>query len=85
MPCIVAERPHRRQSCPLPLPSATDNLLAMYAVARLLQLAALIILPLSILAQLSQAITLGQMLQFLVVGVCLFTIGYLLQTFTGKK
>lgn len=57
----------------------------MYAIARFLQVAALVILPLSILAQLSQAISLGQMLQFLVVGVCLFTIGYLLQAYSGKR
>jgi uncharacterized membrane protein len=56
----------------------------MHAVARLLQLVALVILPLSILAQLSEAITLGQMLRFLVVGICLFTIGYLLQVYSGK-
>jgi hypothetical protein len=57
----------------------------MYAVARLLQLAALLILPLSIVAQLNEAISLGQMLQFLVAGVCLFTIGYLLQTYSGRN
>ena len=56
----------------------------MYAIARLLQIAALMILPLTILAQLSEAISLGQMLQFLVVGICLFSIGYLLQQYSGK-
>ena len=71
---------------PLPLPPrrAADTVLSMYAMARLLQFAALVILPLSIFAQLSNSITLGQMLQFLVVGICLFTIGYLLQSYSGK-
>ena len=56
----------------------------MYALARLLQFAALVILPLSIMAELNDAISSGQMLRFLVVGICLFTIGYLLQAYFGK-
>jgi hypothetical protein len=68
----------------LPKQRAPDNVLAMYALARLLQFAALVILPLSIMAQLSDAISAGQMLRFLVVGICLFTIGYLLQAYSGK-
>ena len=74
---IVAERKHRRHSRPLPNRGAPDNVLAMYALARMLQFAALVILPLSIMAQLNEAISSGQMLRFLVVGICLFTIGYL--------
>jgi len=57
----------------------------MYAIARLLQIAGLTIPPLAILAQLSDSITLGQMLQFLVAAIALFSIGYLLQTFTVGK
>jgi hypothetical protein len=57
----------------------------MYAVARFLQLVGLTILPLAIMAQLNDSITLGQMLQFLVAGVAVFSIGYLLQSFTIGK
>lgn len=81
---IVSNDRHRRHSRPLPIRSAPDNVLAMYALARLMQFAALVILPLSVMAQLSDQISAGQMLRFLVVGICLFTIGYLLQTYTGK-
>lgn len=55
----------------------------MYALSRLLQIAGLILLPLAMIAQLNQAITLGAMLRFLVVGVCLFSIGYILQRYFG--
>jgi hypothetical protein len=50
-----------------------------------MQLAGLTIPPLSIVAQLAGSITAGQLLQFLVASVCFFTIGYLLQTYTGQK
>jgi hypothetical protein len=69
----------------LPNRGTADTVPAMVAVARLLQFVALVILPLSIFAQLSEAISLGQMLQFLVVGICLFAIGYLMQAYSGKK
>jgi hypothetical protein len=55
----------------------------MVAIARMLQLAGLTIPPLAIIAQLSGSITLGQMLRFLAAAVCLFSIGYLLQHYTG--
>lgn len=65
-------------------PLATDGtVLGMIPIARLLQLAGLAIPPLAIVAQLTASITLGQMLQFLVVAVCLFAIGYLLQRYSG--
>ena len=51
-----------------------------------MQAAALfVILPLAMIAQLAEQISAGQMLQFLVAGVCLFTIGYLLQAYGGAK
>lgn len=53
----------------------------MYSIARLLQLAGLILLPLAMFAQLNNSISLGQMLRFLVAGVCLFSIGYILQRY----
>lgn len=55
----------------------------MYPLARLFQLLGLAIPPLAIVAQLGERISAGQMLQFLVVSVCLFGVGYLLQTY-GK-
>jgi hypothetical protein len=55
----------------------------MLKLGRILQLAALIILPLSMMAQLSGSISLGQMLQFLFVAVGIFTLGYLLQRYSG--
>jgi hypothetical protein len=65
----------------------SDNVHFMYTLARLLQIAGLVILPLAMFAQLSypEQFKLGPMLQFLVVGVCLFTIGYLLQAYSGRK
>jgi len=62
---------------------ASDTVLGMYRFARLLQIAGLTIPPLSIIAQLSNTISLGQMLGFLVVSVCLFSLGYLLQAYFG--
>lgn len=57
----------------------------MYTVARFLQLAGLTIPPLAIMAQLNGNIKPGPMLQFLVVSVALFSIGYFLQTYTTGK
>jgi hypothetical protein len=57
----------------------------MHALARLLQVAGLIILPLAMVAQLDERIRAGQMLQFMIVGACLFTVGYLLQQNTGPR
>jgi hypothetical protein len=56
----------------------------MRAFARLLQLAGLAIPILAMVAQLMERIRAGQMLQFLVVSVCLFTAGYLLQQYGGE-
>ena len=53
----------------------------MRTVARLLQLIALAIPPLAMIAQLSERIRPGQMLQFLMVAVGLFTTGYLIQAY----
>jgi len=61
------------------------NVLGMFKLGRFLQFAALVILPLSMMAQLSGAISLGQMLRFLLVGVGIFTMGYLLQRYLGNS
>lgn len=55
----------------------------MYSVARLLQMIGLTIPPLAIIAQLTSNIDLKQMLGFLVASVAVFTIGYLLQRYSG--
>jgi hypothetical protein len=55
----------------------------MFKLGRVMQFVALVILPLAMLSQLSGSITLGQMLQFLLVGVGIFTLGYLLQRYSG--
>jgi hypothetical protein len=55
----------------------------MYTVARFLQVVGLTIPMLAIAAQLFERITLGQMLGFLVVAVCVFLIGHQLQRFSG--
>jgi hypothetical protein len=59
------------------------NLLGMAKVGRFLQLAALVILPLAMMAQLSNAIDLKMMLRFLFVGVGIFTMGWLMQRYSG--
>ena len=56
----------------------------MYTLARLLQIVGLVIPPLAIVAQLNESITLGQMLGFLVVAICVFMIGQTLQRTTGR-
>lgn len=56
----------------------------MAAIARLLQLAGLTIPLLAILAELNHSITLGQMLMFLVVSICLFSIGHLIERYSGS-
>jgi hypothetical protein len=55
----------------------------MYSIARLMQILGLVIPPCAIIAELSQSISTGQMLGFLVVAVCLFYIGNLLQRCSG--
>jgi hypothetical protein len=55
----------------------------MRPFARLMQFVGLTIPPLALIAQLREAITTGQMLRFLIVSVCLFTVGYLMQQYSG--
>ena len=70
-------------ACALPAIAPGVTVLTMVALARLIQTAGLIIPPLAIIAQLMEQITLGQMLGFLIVSVGLFTLGYLLQQYSG--
>ena len=55
----------------------------MYKFARFLQLVGLTIPILAVVAQLNQTIKANMMLGFLVVSVLVFSIGYLLQRYTG--
>jgi hypothetical protein len=57
----------------------------MRSIARLLQLVGLTIPPLAVIAELLNHIGTKQLLQFLVVSVCIFLVGYLLQQYTGSK
>jgi hypothetical protein len=59
------------------------TVLNMLSLARLLQLIGLTIPPLAIIAQLTENISLGQMLGFLVVSIAVFSIGYLMQAYSG--
>lgn len=69
----------KRRATGLPLGERAVSLPVMQQLARLLQLAGLTVPPLALLAQLSNFITAGQMLGFLVASVCMFSLGYLLQ------
>lgn len=68
----------------LPWRGLDGTVRTMYTIARILQIIGLVIPPLAIMAQLNESITLGQMLQFLVVSICVFMIGQLLQRHTGR-
>ncbi len=55
----------------------------MYSIARVLQIIGLTILPLALFAQLTERISLGQMLGFVVPALAFFGIGYLMQAYSG--
>ena len=55
----------------------------MFKLGHLLQFVGLVIPPLAMIAQLGGSIKPGPMLQFLFAAVCVFTIGYLLQRYSG--
>ncbi len=57
----------------------------MSTVGRFLQFAALVILPLAMVAQLGNQITASKMLQFMLMGVGLFLLGYLMQRYSGTS
>ena len=72
------------------LPSLPDvakgaNVAGMASLARLLQLAGLIVPPMAIIAELNHSISLGQMLGFLVVSICVFSLGHLLQRYASGR
>lgn len=55
----------------------------MHTLSRLLQLAGLVIPPMAMVAQLNQTISTGRMLQFLMMAIGLFLLGYFLQRYSG--
>ncbi|MEQ8208642.1 MAG: hypothetical protein RH917_02325 [Lacipirellulaceae bacterium] len=57
----------------------------MQKFAKLLQLLGLSIPPLAMVGELSGRFGSGKMLSFLLVSVCLFSIGYLLQQYTNPQ
>ena len=56
----------------------------MYTLGRFLQLVGLTILPLAIVSELNQSNP-GLMLKFMLMGAGIFTLGYLLQRYSGGK
>lgn len=68
----------------LPRPCRGGNVLRMFRLGRLLQFVGLVIPPLAVMAQLGGSLGPGAMLQFLFVAVGIFTIGYLLQRYSGS-
>src|SRR6476646_4428979 len=61
------------------LPSSAENHPAMRSLGRTMQWLGLAFPPLAMFLQLSEAITLGQMLTILVASVCLFGIGRIVE------
>ena len=57
----------------------------MHTLGRLLQLIGLTIPPLAIVSELNQTINSALMLKFLFVAVGIFTLGYLMQRYSGGK
>jgi hypothetical protein len=55
----------------------------MHTLARLLQFAGLTIPPLAMIAQLGNHISAGKMLQFLLLSVGIFVLGYVMQRYSG--
>jgi hypothetical protein len=68
----------------LPPVESNANVLAMHTLARIFQVAGLTIPLLAIFAQLNERISLGQMLGFLVVAIAIFSIGQLLERYSGS-
>lgn len=68
----------------LPRKHRAGRLLVMHTLARLLQLAGLVIPPLAMGAQLNESISTGRMLQFLLMAIGLFILGHTLQRYSGS-
>ncbi|HVX16003.1 MAG TPA: hypothetical protein VHC22_32765 [Pirellulales bacterium] len=51
----------------------------MYKIARTMQVASLMLLPLSMMLQIAHRLTVGQMLIVMVAGFCLFWIGRIVE------
>lgn len=57
----------------------------MHTFSRFLQLLGMAIAPLAMVAQLNESISVGQMLQFLLLSVGVFVVGYTLQRYGGSS
>ena len=85
--CILIGQPPRDYQCSearLPPGRESSSLRPMHSVARFLQFAGLVIPPLAMAAQLADRIKTGQMLQFLLLAVGVFGLGYLLQRYSDE-
>ena len=65
-----------------PVKPVEPELTSVRSIGRLLQFAGLSVPPVSIFLQLTEAISLGQMLTMLVASVCSFGIGRILEGYT---
>ena len=63
-------------------PSFQELCAAMRGVGRVMQIVGLLVPPLAIFMQLSEAISLGQMLTMLVASVCVFGIGRIIEGYS---
>lgn len=65
-------------------PSTTNETTSrsfMRGFGRLLQMVGLVLLPLAMLLQFNDSISVGRMLQIVAVGICAFGIGWILMTY----
>ena len=83
MVAVIVANLRRTGHCRLSARDANVNVHAMVSIARLLQMIGLTIPVLAVIAQLSNTITASKMLGFLVASVLIFSIGYLLQRYSG--
>ncbi len=63
------------------------TVLGMHSIGRLLQMIGLTIPPLAVIAQLAnpEEFKANKMLQFLFASICIFSIGYILQRYSGGR
>ncbi len=63
------------------------TVLTMYSIGRFLQIVGLTVPPLAVIAQLAnpEDFKANKMLQFLFASICIFSIGYILQRYSGGR
>ncbi len=57
----------------------------LYSIGRFLQLVGMLILPIAMAGEIAESHGLGPMLQWAVVGIVVFGIGWTMQYYSGKK